>query len=367
MDCLCAKCQSDPVSSAPEVLESVELIGGAFPCGILVLDGQQHVCAFSAEAERLTRLKASEVIKRPMSDLPLPLRELINERIAAGEGTVVRQISLGGAEITIQAISAPVQQGALSGWIILAMADARGGGEFGPGVQRLNRLASIGALAAGMAHEVKNALVAVRTFVDDLLHRNRDTELSTLVSRELRRVDTIVSQMLRFAGPGKPTFAAVSLHRILDHALRLMQPQLESKQIHLRRSFQAHPELVDGDGYQLEQVFINLFLNAAAAMDSNGRLTVSTEIVRAVLPSVALEEGEPEPMLQVTIVDSGPGIPPDVLPRLFEPFFTTKPQGTGLGLAITRRIVIEHGGTISVESQSGQGATFRLLFPPARA
>jgi signal transduction histidine kinase len=217
---------------------------------------------------------------------------------------------------------------------------------------RLDRLANMGTLAAVMAHEIKNSLVAGKTFIDLLLEKHPEAELAEVVRREMGRIDAIVSRMLKFGGPPRAGFGEVRLHDILDHSLRLVQPQLEDKAIALTRSFQAASDVMQGDDYLLQQAFVNLLLNALEAMGPHGTLSVSTAVVAS-----------PPNRLRVTIKDSGMGIAPADLARLFEPFFTTKPNGTGLGLPITRRIVLEHGGDITVESQPGKGATFVLLFP----
>jgi signal transduction histidine kinase len=217
---------------------------------------------------------------------------------------------------------------------------------------QLDRLASMGTLAAVMAHEIKNALVAGKTFIDLLLEKNQDSELVDVVRREMGRIDAIVSRMLRFGGPARSGFSEVRLHEILDHSLRLAQPILEDKSITLTRSFEAARDLTQGDAYQLQQAFVNLVLNALEATGPHGTLSVATEVIAAV-PA----------RLRVTIKDSGVGIPAEHMARLFEPFFTTKPNGTGLGLAITRRIILEHGGDITAESQPGNGTTFCVLLP----
>ena len=138
-------------------------------------------------------------------------------------------------------------------------------------LEQLDRLANIGTLAAGMAHEIKNALVAGKTFVDLLLEKHQDAELVEVVRREMGRIDAIVSRMLKFAGPARPAFSEVRLHEVLEHSLRLVQPQLEGKAIVLSRSFQAAPDRVSGDDYQLQQAFVNLFLNALEAMGPQRR------------------------------------------------------------------------------------------------
>ena len=144
-------------------------------------------------------------------------------------------------------------------------------------IEQLDRLATLGTLAAGMAHEIKNALVAGKTFVDLLLEQHQDTELVEVVRREMGRIDALVSRMLKFAGPGRPTFTQVRLHEILDHSLRLVQPQLDGKLVSLSRSFLASPDALHGDDHQLQQAFVNLFLNALEAMGPNGTLSVTTE------------------------------------------------------------------------------------------
>jgi signal transduction histidine kinase len=229
-------------------------------------------------------------------------------------------------------------------------------------MRRIDRLASIGTLSAGMAHEIKNAMVAVKTFVDILIRNNQDAQLAEVVDREMKRINAIVSQMLRFAGPAKPAFALIRVHEVLEQSIRVMQHHLEGRKIFLHRELGAAPDLVRGDGYQLEQVFLNLFFNGLDAMGPNGRLTIATDIVPA-----GQSELPGMPALRVRVQDSGVGIPPENLARLFEPFFTTKATGTGLGLAITRRIIQEHHGLITVDSQPGQGAAFSVLLPVAGA
>ena len=225
---------------------------------------------------------------------------------------------------------------------------------FEQNMRRLDRLASLGTLSASMAHEIKNGMVAIKTFIDLLLQKGQDTELTEVVNRELERINAIVTQMLRFAAPKETTFEAVRVHGLLDHSLRLLHHQISEKLISLHRNYQAQPDSVRGDDAQLQQVFMNLLLNALEAMDTNGVLTVSTETT-----------GGPEGtrLLRIHIQDTGVGIARENLGRLFEPFFTTKKNGTGLGLAISQRIAHEHHGAIQAQSEINQGSTFSLSLP----
>jgi signal transduction histidine kinase len=226
-------------------------------------------------------------------------------------------------------------------------------------LRRLDRLASIGTFSASMAHEIKNALVAVKTFVELLTDSNRDSELAATVQRELQRIESIVRQVLKFAVPARPAFSPVRVHDVLEHSLRMVQKQIEGKLISLNRSFRAAPDYINGDDRQLEQAFVNLLLNAVESMGPNGSLHVTTELVSPQTSPKAM----PSPHVRVTISDTGVGVTPEGMRRLFEPFFTTKEDGTGLGLPITQRIVKEHHGDISVQSEPNKGTTFNILLP----
>jgi signal transduction histidine kinase len=136
----------------------------------------------------------------------------------------------------------------------------------------------------------------------------------------------------------------------------LIQPQLDGKEIVLRQELRADQRTVNGDEFQLQQAFVNLLLNGLQAIGSMGTLTVDTR-------SIAAHQSRSEPSIQVTVSDTGMGIPLENQARLFEPFFTTKAKGTGLGLAITQQIIQDHAGTIRVESQPGSGARFVILLP----
>lgn len=221
-------------------------------------------------------------------------------------------------------------------------------------LQRLDRLANLGTLSAGIAHEIKNALVPIRTFIQLTLEKSDDREMAVAVERELKRVDSMVSQMLRFAAPKPAAFAQVRVHDLLDTSLRLLQHQIDEKMISVTRDYQADAGLVEGDEAQLQQVVMNLLLNAVEAMTINGALTVSTNVNRH-------EGGRAE--FEIHIKDTGVGIKKEHLERIFEPFFTTKMNGTGLGLAISKRVIWEHQGRIEAQSEPGKGATFIISLP----
>ncbi len=222
-------------------------------------------------------------------------------------------------------------------------------------LQRLDRLVNLGTLSAGIAHEIKNGLTAIKTFVELLMQKSEERELAEVVARELARIDSMVSQMLRFAASKPVAFTTVRVHDVLEHSLRLLQHQINGKMISVKRDYRAISHHVRGDEAQLQQVFMNLLFNALEAMGTNGLLVVSTEIMNA-------KGGR---VLKVQIEDTGVGVSEENLSRLFDPFFTTKKNGTGLGLAISRRIVDEHHGKIEVQSELNKGSTFSISLPAA--
>lgn len=216
-------------------------------------------------------------------------------------------------------------------------------------LRRLDRLANLGLVSASIAHEIKNGLVAIKTYVELLLEKDSDTEMAEVVRRELKRIDGLATQMLRLSAPKSTTLMTVQVHDVLDHSLRLLEHQMRGRMILLKRDYRARSDTVRGDESQLQQAFMNLVLNGLEAMGSHGELTVRTE---------TCAEAPGRNGLKIYFQDTGPGIAAENLSRLFEPFFTTKKNGTGLGLAISQRVAEDHCGKIEVVSEVGHGATF---------
>jgi signal transduction histidine kinase len=226
-------------------------------------------------------------------------------------------------------------------------------------LRRQDRLAGLGTLSATMAHEIKNALVAGKTFLDLLLEKHEDNELTEIVRKEMDRIDSIVTQILRYSAHSRQSFVETSVHEVLEDSLRLVTPKLDGQTIRLEKSFEAQPDLIHGSSYQLQQAFVNLFLNAVDALPTHGHLKITTSLITKTPAS----DPETHGLVQVIVADTGTGITPENLALLFQPFFTTKRNGTGLGLATTQRIFHEHGGTISVRSNPGQGTQFTIELP----
>ena len=340
-----------------------DLLQTSCACGVLSLDADGIVTFISPEAEKILHLSAEEK-SLPVAKLPAMLQVLITETQTSGKTITDRKIVLEpehGRSSAISVTVMPAAAGGKSGKLMVLLKDFSSARKLEQSLRRLDRLASAGTLSAGMAHEIRNALVAVKTFVDLLLEKNKEAELAEIVTQEMDRMVSMVSQILKFAVPAQPILAPVSVHKILERALMLARHRVEGRMITFDRQLQAEKDVLRGDSHQLEQVFVNLLLNAVESINGTGTLTVATGLTAA--DEGQLREGEPRQWMRIRISDTGVGITPDHMARLFEPFFTTKQNGTGLGLAVTRRIIEEHNGNIEVESQSGQGTTFTILLP----
>ncbi len=332
------------------------LLQECLACGVLVVNARGRIIACTPEAAAHLRVTVERLRNAPVTSLPAPLPRLIRDTVKSGQPVTNLEILLKTSRrgaMTLRASILPVKTRAQS-QVVVVLNNLTSAPVFEQNMRRLDRLASLGTLSASMAHEIKNAMVAVKTFTDLLVQKGQDTELTEVVNRELQRINAIVTQMLRFAAPKAVTFTTVHVHEVLDHSLRLLHHQITGKAISLQRRYGAQLDTVRGDDAQLQQAFMNLLLNALEAMNANGVLTVATELT-GVKPGTR--------RMCIRIQDTGVGIAQENLGRMFEPFFTTKKNGTGLGLAISQRIALEHQGAIQAQSEVNRGSTFSFSLP----
>jgi len=358
--------QPHRIEAPTEGLSFTKVLQDCLTSGVILVNAKKKVASLNSQAKHLLGLSPDQATLPPLPALPAALRTMARAALASGKSPADRQVTIkaGNREsFTVHASAVPLQAGRKNSGVVLVLHDLTPARQIEQHIQQLDRLASIGTLAAGMAHEIKNTLVAGKTFVDLLLEKHQDAELAEVVRREMGRIDAIVSRMRNFAGPAQSAFSEVRLHEILEHSLRLVQPQLVGKLVVLNRSFRAAPDILHGNDYQLQQAFVNLFLNALDAMGPNGTLSVATDILPPRARRGKTSEAANLAHLRLTIKDDGVGITPENMARLFEPFFTTKPNGTGLGLLITRRIIQEHHGAITVQSEPDKGTAFQILLP----
>jgi signal transduction histidine kinase len=225
-------------------------------------------------------------------------------------------------------------------------------------IRRADRLASLGTLTAGLAHEIRNPLTAIKTLTQLLPERLEDEEFRNeflhIASGEVDRISSLVNELLEFARPSDPKFELEEINPILDGMILLTSTESKKKKIEIVRDYLQDLPPISIDREQVKQVFLNILLNAIEATPANGKIVVKTRSY--------LKPGG-TPYLQVEIADNGSGIPREFLEDIFNPFFTTKPKGSGLGLSISNQIVQDHDGYIHVESQVNRGSSFFINLP----
>lgn len=223
---------------------------------------------------------------------------------------------------------------------------------------RAERLASIGELAASVAHEIKNPLAgisgAVQVLAEDYAPDDSRREVATQVLNQCTRMDKTIRDLLDYAQPLKAELSAVDLNEVLERSLFIAIPNPAKSPVRVQRRLGERLPEVIGDAKLFEQVFLNLLLNAIQSMPDGGDLLVKTSV----------RQGE-KPMIEVEVRDTGGGIPEEIREKIFSPFYTTRTRGTGLGLPISRKILGQHGGRITFRSEEGKGTVFLVEIPVA--
>ena len=328
------------------------------PVGIVAVDSDERIMVFNDTAETLFGRTSEAVIGKPSSEILPPacldmLRGLAHERpiiekefdCAIGEGRLV----------PLEVIAAVLRddEGSLIGRIAL-FRDLSELQHLRKEVERSQRLAAVGSLAAGVAHEIRNPLSSLKGFATYFRQRYGevpdDVKVADIMIQEVDRLNRVITELLEFSRPMELKRKATDLVELVRHTLGTLEGQAREKGVTVKTALSSgFPEaFIDAD--RMTQVFLNLFLNALAATDRGGVLSVG----------VALQDGR---SLRVTVTDTGTGIRKEDLGRIFDPYFTTKSSGTGLGLAIVHQIVEAHGGEIRLDSEPGKGTTFTILFP----
>jgi len=328
--------------------------------GILAADLEDRVESWNTQIEKLTGVSRSAAVGQRLADLfPPDLCEAI-ARASSGPVHNIYKFLLRPQEATLNIAVAPLiaRDGAHIGRLII-FEDITDRAELESKLVQADKLSSIGLLAAGVAHEVNTPLAVISTYAQMLAKQiSGDSQKAPLlekIAKQTFRASEIVNSLLNFSRTSPTEFVSVDLNKILQETLTLVEHQLVQAGVTTRISLDASLPRIRGNAGRLQQVFLNLILNARDAMDGGGTLALKT----------AGRDG----LVRVTIADSGSGIAPDHLPRIFDPFFTTKAakKGTGLGLSVSYGIVREHGGVIDVDSEPGAGTRFELSFPELSA
>jgi two-component system sensor histidine kinase HydH len=328
------------------------------PIGLVATDAGGRLSAFNQTAEAILRRTASEVLGKPAEEiLPGSCRDLFLT-LAAERRLIEREIDCAveeGRTIPLDIIATTLceENGAFVGHVILFrdMTEIR---RLEEEVARSRRLASLGSLAAGVAHEIRNPLSSIKGFATWFRERYRDNpedrETADVMIREVDRLNRVITQLLEFARPLTMNRIPTSLQALIRHALKMVEGEAQAKRVMVETDLSPEVGEIPLDADRMTQVLLNLFQNAIGAMDAGGLLRVS----------LARRD---ERTVRITVADTGIGIPKEDLPRVFDPYFTTRSSGTGLGLAIVHKIVEAHGGEVRLESEPGQGTTAAVLLP----
>ena len=345
--------------------------------GLLTVDNENRITFFNRAAEVITGYKFSEVYGVKIDDILTELKkvERYPQKVLKYDGQSPRfEISfkrrdgrilhLGFSKAVLKDIEGDSQGE------IYAFQDVTRLKEMEEHVKLVDRLAAIGRLATGMAHEVRNPLASmsgsIQVLRDSLKLDSDNRRLMEIVLRETHRLDQLLSDFILFAQPNDRKKEVVELNGIIDDALQLFSCNPQYNNINVIKNLQG-TIMIEADTQQIKQVFWNLFINAAQAMENGGELKVSTKIVP--LDSLdnkissRLNSNTSEIFSQIVITDTGHGIPRRYLNKIFDPFFSTKEKGIGLGLAIVYRIIESYQGIISVESKENKGVSFTIHLP----
>jgi PAS domain S-box-containing protein len=345
---------------------------GSVTSGIVTLDLDGRVATLNPAAEMLTGLFGPEVTGRYGQEVfghSPEVAEILMEALASRSGTANAALVLrrpNGSTLPIEMSTAPLRglEGKDLG-VVGVFRDVSIVRELEEQLRRSDRLAALGTLAAGLAHEIKNPLTALRTFTR-FMPRKFDDErfresFQRVVPHELERINVIVERLLELARPARLNFQPVRLADLLDRVLDLYTNQVEAKQIDVQREYARDCPVIQADSEYLYQAFGNLVTNAIEAMDSGGRLMLRVGWAHGDQMLPPSRRGGRR--IRVEIEDTGRGITSAEADKVFNPFFTTKASGTGLGLALTHKTVEDHRGSITFRSTPGAGTTFRVILP----
>lgn len=329
---------------------------------IVTLDAGQRITSWNRAADEIYGWKAVEMLGQDIDRLLPSGRDAQLEKCRVEEqirsGRMLRDyqtthVYKDGTPITVSMTRSPFHDadGGYEGSTAIVR-DVTALVEMERRLREQDRLAAVGRLAAQVAHEIKNPLAGIRGACEVMysrLEEQRGQEIAQEIVRQIDRLNRTVEDLLLFARPATMTPASTDLHDLIDRVVGLFQEDRRASNVEVVREYAGDLPRIDVDPEQMNQVFFNVLLNAAQAMDYEGTVTIGTR----------LEVGR----VTVTVRDSGPGLPGDATETIFEPFYTTRAQGTGLGLAIVKKIVQAHHGEVEAATGPHGGAELRIRLP----
>ncbi len=329
------------------------------PIGLLAIDTDGKIASFNQSAESVLRLSSRDVLGKKADEvLPQQLAFLTGE-IETEKEVIEKEIDCpleGGKTIPMDVSVSLLEgdNGAFLGYIIL-FRDLTEIQELKREIERSQRLASLGKLAAGIAHEIRNPLSSIKGFATFFNEKLKDMpeyqSTAEIMVQEVDRLNRVITQLLEFARPLEIHKKSTPIQPVLQHSLRMIEREAQAKNIRIDKKLSPEINEVHIDQDRINQVLLNLYLNAIEAMEDGGTL------------SVDLSRDEDYQKIRIAISDTGVGIKKEDLVHIFDPYFTTKLSGTGLGLAIVHKIIESHKGEVKVESEAEKGTTVTIVLP----
>ncbi len=362
----------------PKVKPKWEEIFSSFGDGLIIVDPTLTIIGMNPSAETITDASAETCVGHVLEDAFPANSDLFVQAYAAfGKGIPVTFREMpwhhrGRENATLDLSITPLlsDEGRHDGWI-LVLRDVTPVKKLEEEIRKADRLAMMGTIAAGLAHEIKNPLGGIKGAAQLLLREtlSEDSkECLQIVVRETERVDRLINELLTFAKPQNLISEPLNLNELIHSILTLEREFIEKNKIKVVREFDPSLPAVLGNSDQLKQVLLNFIMNAVDAVrdakrGDRGKILIRTRMMTNF--KIKGEKGRPWHMAAVDIQDNGTGMSPETIEKIFTPFFTTKEKGYGLGLAVSQRIVNEHGGTIHLTSTVGEGTSFQILLRSA--
>jgi len=349
----------------------------SIPAGVVTLDSGGRIVTFNAAAQRLLRLRGKDLLGITLAELMPELHADVADRedtlkmvsmaiinggtvqrhglryfCAAGQETVGEPLVVNGS--ASQLLS---ERGDYLG-VVLVFEDITKEQEMEQELQRISRLAEIGQLAAGIAHELRNPLASIKGAAQVVLEdlpadpADRGREFLNIIVNEVNVLNGITSEFLEFSKPAAPNLTSVCVNDLLAKRIMFMRQEFERYDVAVREVYEPEIGEIPADAGLIERVAVNILLNAVQAMPNGGLVTITTR------RTYGAEVG-----VEIEFADTGIGIEPEKVESIFAPFFTTKTKGTGLGLAIVQKTIDMHGGKIRVRSAAGEGTVFTVWLP----
>jgi two-component system sensor histidine kinase HydH len=329
------------------------------PIGLIAFDESGHIAICNEKAGVILDVVCRDAIgKQADSILPAPLQQILNE-LSQHSGLTEKdlQISSGQSDSkTLEVVAAGLTDNGAAAGRIMLFRDVTVIRQLEKEVAKSRHLNSLGSLAAGVAHEIRNPLSSIKGFAvyfkERLSGNTEDEQTADIMIAEVERLNRVISQLIEFARPLELKLERIQFLDLINHAVALISTEAQKKQIEVTVDIAQDLPDLEADPDKIKQVLLNILLNSLAAMNKEGKISIN------VMPQ--------KNNIAVIISDTGAGIEQTDLPRIYDPYFTSKPAGSGLGLAVVQKIMEAHGGTIKIQSAIGKGTTAFLNFPLPR-